>query len=142
MSNKQCKCEIPNTDLSGRCFKCCDYVTIPTHNTQLPAEVVEEIKYEAEEKAEQFFKQLQTDNPTGDYFDHLSKQTGYRRGYGACATAYAIKLHQAQQEIESLKRWKEGAGVLLEKVIHRHEGGLLPDRLLYLEFKTFLDGTK
>src|SRR6266536_1594246 len=27
-----------------------------------------------------------------------------------------------------------------EKVIYRHEGGLLPDRLLYNEIKTFLDG--
>jgi hypothetical protein len=36
----------------------------------------------------------------------------------------------------------ERAHKLLEKVAFRHEGGLLPDRFIYEEIKTFLDGTK
>jgi hypothetical protein len=44
MSNKECKCDIPNTDLSGKCFKCGGNLifvnkTPPaTTNTQLPTE--------------------------------------------------------------------------------------------------------
>jgi hypothetical protein len=34
------------------------------------------------------------------------------------------------------------ARTLLEKVKSRHEAGLLPDRFIYDEIKTFLDGTK
>jgi len=41
-------------------------------------------------------------------------------------TKYATNLHQAR--------------ALLEKFISRHEGGLLPDRFIYNEIKTFLDG--
>jgi hypothetical protein len=76
---------------------------------------------------------------------------------------YATKLHQAQQEKEEerqqrvhlakenyiitghyndLQKQYSAARALLEKVIYRHEGGLLPDRLLYNDIKTFLDGTK
>jgi len=119
--------------------------------------------------------------------------------YESGATEYAIKLHQAEQEIKylrgdievrdydikeynkeikELKQWKkeatellqpildygqskesgilvgghitkivlerckqyQAARALLEKFISRHEGGLLPDRFLYNEIKTFLDG--
>jgi hypothetical protein len=74
------------------------------------------------------------------------------------ATEYATKLHHAQQEIESLTNQLKGhAGVsnenmkllqrendkartLLEKFISRHEAGLPPDRFIYNEIKTFLDG--
>lgn len=42
--------------------------------------------------------------------------------------------------LERCKRF-DAARTLLKRVAHRHEGGLLPDRLLYLEIKTFLDGT-
>lgn len=41
--------------------------------------------------------------------------------------------------LERCKQY-DAACTLLEKVIYRHEGGLLPDRLLYNEIKTFLDG--
>jgi hypothetical protein len=65
------------------------------------------------------------------------------------ATEYATKLHQVGQEKELWKKESISktemlleARALLEKVIYRHEGGLLPDRLLYNEIKTFLDGTK
>lgn len=44
------------------------------------------------------------------------------------ATAYALKCEQAK--------------ALLEKFISRHEAGLLPDRHIYTEIKTFLDGSK
>lgn len=93
------------------------------------------------------------------------------------STEYALKWQEAQQDIESLRRWKmeaaemlsqihayahknmevelgqcnvravierckqfDAARALLEKFISRHEAGLLPDRLLYTEIKTFLNG--
>lgn len=43
--------------------------------------------------------------------------------------------------IERCKQFDK-ARKLLQKFIACHEGGLLPDRLLYNEIKTFLDGTK
>lgn len=48
--------------------------------------------------------------------------------YIAGATAYALKLQQAEK--------------LLAKFISRHEAGLLPDTFIYNEIKTFLDGSK
>jgi hypothetical protein len=36
----------------------------------------------------------------------------------------------------------EQARALLSKFISRHEAGLLPDRFIYNDIKTFLDGTK
>lgn len=60
---------------------------------------------------------------------------------------YATKLHQVEKERDELLRQNDkmkamatGWRPLLEKVIHRHEGGLLPDRILYLEIKKFLYG--
>ena len=75
-------------------------------------------------------------------------------------TEYATKLHQVEQEKEFYKRklisekefFEDGykdlqarhttAITLLSKFISRHEAGLLPDRFIYEEIKTFLDGTK
>jgi hypothetical protein len=103
-------------------------------DTQLPAEWLEEIKLSARAFA-------------GGMWPADTKHDEKQREYVAAVhkagtTVYATKLYQAQQEIEELKRWKDEAKKLLEKVIHRHEGGLLPDRLLYNEIKSFLDGTK
>lgn len=140
-------------------------------NTQLPAEVLEEIKTRSFE--------INTIEPVilqGERIDiNYIKRAVWLEG----ATEYAIKLHQAKQEIDQLKRWKmeavelltpihayvhkhieaplgccnvklvldrckhfEQACTLLEKFISRHEAGLLPDRLLYNEIKSFLDGEK
>jgi hypothetical protein len=135
-------------------------------NTQLPAEVLERIDDEAETA------NLKNKDRVNSY------RFGYVAGYNDGANPYAIKLHEAQQEIVQLKQWKKAqlallnpildygqskeariplgrsitaavleraksykaARTLLEKFISRHEAGLLPDRLLYNEIKTFLDG--
>src|SRR5690349_10040030 len=100
--------------------------------TQLPDEVVVQIEKEA----------LEYGWHIPDCLPHIA----YRRG----ATEYASKLHQAQQEIESLKQTVElhlkslsirneyvvKAMALLEKFISRHEAGLFPDMFIYNEIKT------
>jgi hypothetical protein len=107
-----------------------------TNNTQLPAEVVHTIEMAAQE-----LLAYEPDN-----------RWAYRKG----ATEYAIKLNKLQQEYDKLNRvcgssisHAEGVGekylearALLSKFISRHEAGLLPDRFVYNEIKTFLDGTK
>lgn len=117
----------------------------------LPAEWLEEIKYEAEEKAEQYFKSLQESNPEGDLSKHLAQQLGYRKGYREAHAAYATKAYEAQQEnealndlvgpIEMLQNKHNAARALLEKFISRHEACFVVDKELYNEIKTFLDGT-
>jgi hypothetical protein len=118
-----------------------------TPDTQLPAEWLKEIKQCAKRNIK-----------TPDWGESVQIETGI-----ACATEYATKLHQAQQEITRVreaydsclfkrqeseklnwlfKNQNNAMRALLEKVIYRHEGGLLPDRLLYNDIKTFLDGTK
>lgn len=111
-------------------------------NTQLPAEFQKEL----DDLVMKHTLKLRNDN---DY--QIGYEKGIEKGIEIGATAY-----QAQREIEELKQTIElhlkslsirneyvvKAMALLEKVIYRHEGGLLPDRLLYNEIKTFLDGTK
>lgn len=76
--------------------------------TQLPAEVEAEI----EAYADEITKPLKMDN---DY------QVGYNNGMEAGAisagTHFAEKLHQAQLEIEQLKRWKGEASILLNPIL-------------------------
>lgn len=115
-------------------------------NTQLPAEVIADIHAKA------------------DAYMGTSEDEGAEWGaYVSGATEYATKLHTAQQEIRALKgsiethkrsydaRSKdydeldekfEIAEELLKKFISRHEAGLLPDRGIYNEIKSFLDGKK
>jgi phytoene/squalene synthetase len=83
-----------------------------SNNTQpqLPAETLEEINGSAEEFAK--------------YSD--ADQQKIAAAWRAGATAYATKY--------------EAARSLLSKFISRHEAGLLPDRFIYDEIKTFLDG--
>ena len=103
-------------------------------DNQLPAEVENEIW----EKAKAYARM------------HGRKEIGYYSlNWQAGATEYAIKLHECQLEIkdkdfliEMYKMRHDTYRTLLEKVISRHEGGLLPDQLLYNEIKTFLDGSK
>lgn len=120
------------------------------NNTQLPAEVVEEIKVKAESIYPLIMAHTHTDGP----------RSGFIKG----ATEYATKMQQAQQEIESLTNQLKNHGkvagedkdlliemynvkhntarTLLQKFISRHEAGLLPDMFIYNEIKTFLDGKK
>lgn len=46
------------------------------------------------------------------------------------------------EEYAEIQTQRDKMRTLLEKVISRHEAGLLPDRFIYNEIKTFLDGTK
>ena len=85
-------------------------------DSELPAEVLEEINSKAEAFANKY---LNGKVNTNDFA--IIEDT-----YNACATEYAKKLHQSR--------------ALLEKFISRHEAGLLPDRFIYQEIKNFLDG--
>lgn len=148
-----------------------------TNNTQqLPAEVIEKIKDDAETYAGVMV--WVNKHPAGDeqFFYEYIAATSHEAG----ATEYAIELQQVKQENKELKQWKaessallnpildygqskeagiplgesitavvlerckqyDTARTLLEKFISRHEAGLLPDRFIYEEIKTFLDGTK
>lgn len=164
-------------------------------NTQLPAEVVEEIKLKAEDYANKHINGRSKPYEWGIVFN--ANKAG--------ATEYATKLHQAQEEIESLtnqlknygkvsdenmkllrqenerlQQWKAEASAILNPIldygqskeadiplgasvtsvvlerckkykeaidllgifIKRHETGLLPDRFIYNDIKSFLDGQK
>ena len=142
----------------------------------LPQETIDKI----EKDAEHYANVQWTDK--GKHIGHSQsdKWDQSKEDYEAGATEYVNKLHQANQEIAQLKRWKmeatelltpileygqsKEAGIplgesitvvvlerckqahtartLLEKFISRHEAGLLPDRFIYEQIKTFLDGTK
>jgi hypothetical protein len=99
-------------------------------NTQLPAEVVTDIHTKA------------------DTYIKSSDDEGTEWGaYVAGAAEYATKLHDRDQKIELLTKARKSeaefidkAIALLSKFISRHEAGLLPDRFIYDEIKTFLDG--
>lgn len=145
-----------------------------TNNTQpqLPAEVEKEISDKAEAISARMKEHAESE------WD-VKYAEGFAEGWADCATEYATKHHQAQQEIEQLKRWKQEAAellaqihayvhknvevslgqchikvvldrckqydaarTLLSKFISRHEAGLLPDRFIYNEIKSFLDGQK
>jgi len=119
-----------------------------TNNTQkqLPDEVTKDIQNIAEAKM------LEMDRKIKEGVSEESRHhflTGYTEGVAAGATEYAEKLHQAQQEygkvstmLLDLDAKHEQARALLQKFISRHEAGLLPDRFIYNEIKTFLDGKK
>jgi hypothetical protein len=128
-----------------------------TNNTQLPAEVVQSIKGDAN-KVYNKLDDLAHEQDSYDFgLPMINRETG---PIIEILTEYATKLHHAQQEIESLtnqlknhgkvsdenmkllRQENEKARTLLQKFISRHEGGLLPDRFIYNEIKTFLDGTK
>jgi hypothetical protein len=89
--SKECNCSIPNTDLIGHCFKCGGYK--PSHNTQLPAEWLEEIRLKAEEYANRHINGRA--QPEMWEIAFKANEAG--------ATEYATKLHQEQQEKAALK---------------------------------------
>lgn len=99
--------------------------------TQLPVEVVEEIKKQS--------------------YDRFPSaiEAGYRNGYCVGAIDYATKLVAVENALTAYKKeyqinsdLLDKAIDILEKVKSRHEAGLLPDRGIYDEIKQFLDGTK
>lgn len=94
-------------------------------NTQLPVEVVKQI-----------------DSDANDYLGTKEVEFSQRsfNAYTAGATAYAIKLHQAQQENAKLKAMAEGWRPLLEEVLSKHNTGKLPDHHIYEKIKKFLYG--
>ena len=103
-------------------------------NTQLPAEWVlpaDKVAF-IKEAIEKLKASNRSDYESGEFDSFNHKQEGRYSAYQEVlqwlnpTAEYATKLHQAR--------------ALLEKVIYRHEGGLLPDRLLYTEINTFLDG--
>jgi superfamily II RNA helicase len=120
-----------------------------TNNTQpqLPDEVVEEIKSDAKSYAQNF--------TFPDFWDEDNEEFALpviEQVYEEISTEYATKLHALQQEYNKLnkvcgssishaddvgEKYLE-ARALLSKFISRHEAGLLPDRFIYNEIKTFL----
>jgi len=151
--DKECKCKQPNYNPIGRCLTCGDFQPAGTFpDTQLPAEVLKKI-----------------DSDANDYLGAKDVEFSQRsfNAYIAGATEYATKLLQeqrdrahevaiqkminkealkltekAQKRLQELQDELYQSKALLRKVTYRHEGGLLPDRFIYEEIKTFLDGTK
>lgn len=80
-------------------------------DTQLPAEVSKQIKADAKAYSHQRDKDLE-----GKKYIH--KRTCSYFGYTHGATPYAVKLLEAQQEIERLKVWKREASTLLDPILN------------------------
>jgi hypothetical protein len=76
-----------------------------TNDTQLPAEVEQRIDKEAE------IANRKNKDRVNSY------RFGYVAGYNDGAAPYATKLHQAEQEIESLKQWKRESAALLNPIL-------------------------
>lgn len=100
--NNECKCQIPNTDLAGRCFKCGGNLIFPKppmSNNQLPADVQERIQKDADKFSYMGLfngKPLRNDNKL--------------KGYIVGATAERVN---SQQLIDRL-------GIALENVYNIH----------------------
>lgn len=115
-------------------------------DTQLPAEWLEEIKLNAKAFAAGMW-------PGGT--NHDSRQREYVAAvHEVCATEYAIKLHQVEQEnkvlngdievrdydIKEYNKEIKAARALLEKVMASESFPKLRDHQLANEIKTFLNG--
>jgi hypothetical protein len=139
-----------------------------TVNTQLPADMVEEIKLKAEGYAT-----ITAHIPKGVPISHHDAHVWCRNDYEAGATEYATKLHECDktnkaleetnrglmEENESLtnqlknqshvhkdnmillKQENEKARTILEKFISRHESDTMSWEFIN-EIKSFLNGTK
>lgn len=84
-------------------------------NKQLPAEVVEEIKKNAEAKTAIENERIIGDSK--DYGRRISYLDGYEAGCIELGTEYATKLHQVEQENAQLKQWKSEASELLNPIL-------------------------
>jgi flagellar biosynthesis/type III secretory pathway protein FliH len=117
------------------------------HN--LPKEIEEELEATAQDKYAKMAENAEDERDT-------AYAQGYAEGWHTGATEYATELHQANQEVEELRRrltiseaacstineQETEARDLLRIFISRHEAGLLPDRFIYNDIKSFLDGQK
>lgn len=95
----------------------------------LPEELKAEIKSKAHRSADAEEKRLKQKNYTYDRM--VTRVNGYLCGHIAGATEYAhykVKLGTAIKLLQTVKGF--------------HESGLLPDRFIYNEIKSFLDGSK
>jgi hypothetical protein len=142
-----------------------EHGALPTASTQLPAEALpKEWLQEIDNKAGEYA--YQNHGYVGDdiHRGYVDGATEYAIRLRQCDKANSAleeknmglseQLKEAQQENERIslefESYKEETSAtrtanvemikLLKKVKHRHEGGLLPDRLLYTEIKMFLDG--
>jgi hypothetical protein len=80
-------------------------------DNQLPAEVLAKIKKDAIDKSYEKVKGS-FESKFGSCF-----RIGYETGHAECATEYATKLHQAEQEIVQLKQWKKAQLALLSPIL-------------------------
>lgn len=101
----------------------------------LPADKVVFIK----EAIQKLKASNRSDYESGEFDSFNHKQEGRYRAYEEMLQWISPSITNAV-----LERCTQAdkARVLLEKFISRHEAGLLPDRFIYDEIKTFLDGTK
>lgn len=112
MSNK-CNCQIPNTDLTGRCFKCGGTI-------EIPADVQERIKADAE---------------------IYTKDEGYQKVYIAGATAERERAQVLVDALEAVKRLKE-LWLYTGKVSPEHEGEAQALSAMALQIETALQQWK
>lgn len=106
-------------------------------NSQLSAEIMEEIELKAEHEAALQF------HPVYSPDQNTACRICYRNG----AKEYAIKLHQllnatteGDKERKVVNDQLREAKKLLDEVFRKHEAGLLPDRFIYEKIKLFLYG--
>jgi hypothetical protein len=113
-----------------------------TTNTQLPAEVLEDINVKAE-----IYANVQ--HGSKDKFTPApASWEDSRDDYIAGATEYATNLHQAgkdrqyaYEEMTKARSCFNDARTLLEKLVSNKHAFILPQQIEN-EIKTFLDGTK
>lgn len=85
-----------------------------TNNTQLPAEILNKISLDAEN----LYNELDEKAMRVDCYDFgLPMFKKIKKPIIKLLTEYATKLHQAQQEIEQLKRWKAESSELLNPIL-------------------------
>jgi hypothetical protein len=76
-------------------------------DTQLPAEVLDRINTEATIATDKEEIRLRGAYPDGAYGPMIARLNGFKQGVITCATEYATKLHQVEQENTQLKQWKK-----------------------------------
>jgi hypothetical protein len=87
-----------------------------SNKTKLPDEVVELLRQKAKDYAQVIHDEIGKKK-------HFHRKTLMMYAHLDGATEYAIKLHEAQQENEQLRRWKTEAAELLTKInsyAHKH----------------------
>lgn len=93
----------------------------------LTAQLQAQIEQEAKSSAADF-----------NYFPDSEECVDLESAYVTGATKYAEKWQDAEQRATELRIISTKQRNLLEKFISRHEAGLLPDRFIYDEIKSYL----